>query len=311
MQLLPQSYTLDFMSQRRLALMVSAALMLIAVISLSWRGLAFGIDFTGGTLLEVGYAEIVVLEPIRAALANAGFDALVQHFGTSHEVLVRIATHADTDKSSLSTAVLHVLEGVYPIELQLRRVEFVGPQIGDELTEKGGLALLFALLGIFIYVLLRFEWKFSVGSVIALFHDALITLGFFSVLGLEFSLPVLAAMLAVIGYSLNDTIVVYDRIRENFRKLRKQPPIEIINRSLNQTLARTLMTSLTTLLVLFALFLLGGELIRGFATALIVGVVIGTYSSMYVASTCILLLGIQKANMMAVRRENPNPDSSL
>ena len=259
MQLLPHKYHVDFMKQRRLALVISALLMLISVTSLSIRGLEFGIDFTGGTLIEVGYAETVELEPIRMALANAGFDTVVQHFGTSHDVLMRIASHTDTDKSRLSTAVLHELEGIYPIEFQLRRVEFVGPQVGDELTEQGGLALLFALLGIFIYVLLRFEWKFSVGSVMALFHDALITLGIFSVLGLEFDLPVLAAMLAVIGYSLNDTIVVFDRVRENFRKMRKQQPIEIINRSLNQTLSRTLMTSMTTLLVLSALFLLGAN----------------------------------------------------
>ena len=311
MQLLPHKYHVDFMKQRRLALVISALLMLISVTSLSIRGLEFGIDFTGGTLIEVGYAETVELEPIRMALANAGFDTVVQHFGTSHDVLMRIASHTDTDKSRLSTAVLHELEGIYPIEFQLRRVEFVGPQVGDELTEQGGLALLFALLGIFIYVLLRFEWKFSVGSVMALFHDALITLGIFSVLGLEFDLPVLAAMLAVIGYSLNDTIVVFDRVRENFRKMRKQQPIEIINRSLNQTLSRTLMTSMTTLLVLSALFLLGGELIHGFAIALIIGVLIGTYSSIYIASTSVLLFGIQKSDMMAVRREDPTTNNPL
>ena len=312
MQLLPHKYHVDFMKQRRLALVISALLMLISITSLSIRGLVFGIDFTGGTLIEVGYAEAVELEPIRMALANAGFDAVVQYFGTSHEVLMRIASHnTATDKSRLSTAVLHELEGVYPIEFQLRRVEFVGPQVGDELTNQSGLALLFALIGIFIYVLLRFEWKFSVGSVMALFHDALITLGFFSVLGLEFDLPVLAAMLAVIGYSLNDTIVVFDRVRENFRKMRKQQPIEIINRSLNQTLSRTLMTSMTTLLVLSALFLLGGELIHGFAIALIIGVIVGTYSSMYIASTSVLLLGIQKSDMMPVRREDPTTYNSL
>ena len=288
-----------------MALLVSAALVLISITSIAVRGLAFGIDFTGGTLIEVGYSAAVKLEPIRATLANAGFDeAVVQHFGTSHDVLVRIGSYENINKAGLSTQVLQALQSVYDAELHLRRVEFVGPQIGDELTEQGGLAMLFALIGIFIYVMFRFEWKFSIGSVVALFHDALITLGFFSVFGMEFNLTVLAAILAVIGYSLNDTIVVYDRIRENFRKMRKGSPVDVINRSLNQTLSRTLMTSFTTLLVLFSLFLLGGELIHGFATALIIGVLIGTYSSMYIASTSVLALGIQKADMMPVRKEN-------
>ena len=234
---------------------------------------------------------------------RAGFEgAVVQHFGTAHDVLIRIAPRDDIDKAELSNRALDALRA-RDSTVELRRVEFVGPQVGEELTEQGGLAMLIALGAIFLYVMFRFEWKFSAGAVVALFHDVLITLGVFSVLGLDFNLTVLAAILAVIGYSLNDTIVVFDRIRENFRRMRRGTSEAVINRSLNQTLSRTLMTSLTTLLVLIALFILGGELIHGFATALIIGVVIGTYSSIYVASTFTLWLGVQKADLMPVQKE--------
>ena len=303
MELIRQGLDLDFMSRRRVAVMVSAALLAISVVSLAVRGLEFGIDFTGGTLVEVGYPHAVELESVRATLHGAGFEgAVVQHFGTAHEVLIRVAPRDDIDRSELSDRALDALR-TGDSSVELRRVEFVGPQVGEELTEQGGLAMLIALGAIFIYVMFRFEWKFSAGAVAALFHDVVITLGIFSVLGLEFDLTVLAAILAVIGYSLNDTIVVFDRIRENFRRMRRGTSESIINRSLNQTLSRTLMTSLTTLLVLVALFFLGGELIHGFATALIIGVLIGTYSSIYVASTCTLWLGVQKADLMPVQKE--------
>jgi len=223
-------------------------------------------------------------------------------------VLVRIAPREGLSKAELSDQVLRALR-FENTEIQLRRVEFVGPQVGKELTEQGGLAMLIALGAIFIYVLLRFEWRFSAGSVAALFHDVILVLGFFSVLGLEFDLTVLAAILAVIGYSLNDTIVVYDRIRENFRIIRRGTSDEIVNTSLNQTLSRTLMTSLTTLLVLIALFFLGGELIFGFSTALMVGVVVGTYSSIYVASVTVLALGVSKADLMPVVKEGADLDA--
>ena len=303
MELIKQGFDLDFMSRRRFAVVFSSALLVISILSLSIRGLAFGIDFTGGTLVEVGYPSAVDLEPIRATLDRAGFEgAVVQHFGTAQDVLVRLAPRDDVDKAELSNRAFDALRARDPA-VDLRRVEFVGPQVGEELTEQGGLAMLIALGAIFLYVMFRFEWKFSAGAVAALFHDVLITLGVFSLLGLEFDLTVLAAVLAVIGYSLNDTIVVFDRIRENFRRMRRGTSESIINRSLNQTLSRTLMTSLTTLLVLIALFFLGGELIHGFATTLIIGVVIGTYSSIYVASTCTLRLGVRKADLMPVQKE--------
>ena len=300
----------DFMGKRRLALIVSGVVLAVSVVSIGVRGLSFGIDFTGGTLVEVGYADSADLASVREVLSTSGFpEAVVQHFGTTRDVLVRLAPRDALSKAELSDQVLAALRRRGGGNMQLRRVEFVGPQVGDELTEQGGLAMLIALGAIFIYVLLRFEWRFSAGSVAALFHDVVVVIGFFSVLGLEFDLTVLAAVLAVIGYSLNDTIVVYDRIRENFRKMRKGTSVSIVNASLNQTLSRTVMTSLTTLLVLVALFAVGGELIRGFATALIVGVVVGTYSSIYVASTTVLFLGVSKADLMSVRPAADGEDS--
>ena len=303
MELIQQGLDLDFMSRRRFAVMFSSVMLVVSILSLTFRGLEFGIDFTGGTVVEVGYPQAVDLEPVRTTLYRAGFEgAVVQHFGTAHDVLIRIAPRDDIDKAELSNRALDALRA-RDSTVELRRVEFVGPQVGEELTEQGGLAMLIALGAIFLYVMFRFEWKFSAGAVVALFHDVLITLGVFSVLGLDFNLTVLAALLAVIGYSLNDTIVVFDRIRENFRRMRRGTSEAVINRSLNQMLSRTLMTSLTTLLVLIALFTLGGELIHGFATALIIGVVIGTYSSIYVASTFTLWLGAQKADLMPVQKE--------
>ena len=296
---LPQ---LDFLGRRRAALFLSAGLLAVSILSLVVRGLDFGIDFTGGTLIEVGYSEPAELDSIRDALEGAGFgEAAVQHFGTARDVLVRLAPREELSRAELSSHVLRVLQEGETVTL--RRVEFVGPQVGDELTEDGGLAMLIALFGILVYVWLRFEYRFALGAIAALVHDVLITLGFFSVLGLEFDLRVLAAVLAVIGYSLNDTIVVFDRVRENFRRVRRGSTEEVMNRSLNQTLSRTLMTSFTTLLVLVALFALGGELIRGFATALIVGVVIGTYSSVYVASVAALALGVSRSDLLPIKKE--------
>jgi preprotein translocase subunit SecF len=309
MEIFKRGTNIDFMGQRRLAIVVSGALLAISLASLALRQLEFGIDFTGGTLIEVGYEQPADIDQVRSVLSAAGFpEAVAQHFGTTRDVLVRIAPRDEVSKAELSTDVLRALRRDGGQSVDLRRVEFVGPQVGDELREDGGLAMLIALAAIFVYVMFRFEWKFSAGAVAALFHDVLITLGFFSVLGLEFDLTVLAAVLAVIGYSLNDTIVVFDRIRENFRRMRRGDPLSIINSSLNQTLARTLMTSLTTLLVLLALFIVGGELIHGFATALIVGVLIGTYSSIYVASTTALVLGVSKQDLMPVEKEGADDD---
>ncbi len=304
MQIFKKATHIDFMGKRKLAMMLSTLVILIAIGSLAVQRLALGIDFTGGTLVEVGYEQPADLIAVRSALEADGFgDATVQHFGSSKDVLVRLAPREDISNEQLSNRAFAALNEAVDGGAELRRVEFVGPQVGEELTEKGGLAMLFALIGILIYVALRFEYRFAVGSVIALVHDVLVTVGIFSLLQVEFDLPVLAAVLAVIGYSLNDTIVVYDRIRENFRKLRKETVEEIINSSLNQTLSRTLVTSLTTLLVLLALFFLGGEIIHGFALALIVGVVVGTYSSIYVASSAVLMLGISKADLMPPKKE--------
>ncbi|VAX10659.1 Protein translocase subunit SecF [hydrothermal vent metagenome] len=310
MQLLKLKKTINFMGKRKLAVILSICAMLASIASIASRGLDLGIDFTGGTLIEVGYQQAADLSKVRGALTGAGFqDATVQHFGTATEVLVNLAPRDDLTNAELSDGAFSALKQGVAGEAELRRVEFVGPQVGDELTEDGGLAMLYALVGILVYVALRFEYRFAVGSVIALVHDVLITIGIFSLFQLKFDLTVLAAVLAVIGYSLNDTIVVYDRIRENLRKMRKGTPVEIINTSLNQTFSRTVMTSLTTMLVLLALFFLGGEIIHGFALALIIGVLVGTYSSIYVASTAVLMLGISKTDMMPVKKEGETMES--
>ena len=291
------------MGKRKLALIFSVLIFVIALSSLFIRGLNLGIDFTGGTLVELGYPQKTDINSIRSQLKSNGFnDFSVQQFGTNKDVLIRLPQMKEDD-SKTSNRVFNILNDFSDGELELRRVEFVGPQIGDELTEDGALAMLVALMAILVYVALRFEWKFAVGSVIALIHDVVFTLGLFSILQIEFDLPVLAAILAVIGYSLNDTIVVYDRVRENFRKMRKGSPEQIINTSLNHTLSRTLVTSLTTILVLLALYFLGGEIIHGFAVALLVGVLVGTYSSIYVASTSVLLLGVTKKDLMLIPKE--------
>ncbi len=308
MNILPKGVHFDFIGKRNLAMAFSAAMLLIAVGALALRGLDLGIDFTGGTLIEVGYTEDADLDSIRAALAGAGYgDGSVQQFGTPRDILIRLGTSAgegEDASSRVSNEVFAALSAAAEGKVELRRVEFVGPQVGDELTEDGALAVLVALMAILIYVAMRFEWRFAVGSVIALVHDVIITIGLFALLQIEFDLPVLAAVLAVIGYSLNDTIVVFDRIRENFRRMRKGTSEAIINQSLNETLSRTLVTSLTTVLVLVALFFLGGKIIHGFAFALLVGVIVGTYSSIYVASIAVLMLGVSKADLMPVKKED-------
>ena len=300
--------TIDFMGQRRLATLFSALLLIAAIASLSIRQLNWGLDFTGGTLVEAHYSELAPLSEIRETLNNSGFaGAIVVRFGSDQEVMIRLPQgYSDRDGARL----LVLLQNAYSGQVELRRTEFVGPQVGDELREQGGLAMLLALGLVMFYVAFRFQLKFSLGAVAALIHDVLITLGFFSILGLEFDLSVLAAVLAVIGYSLNDTIVVSDRIRENFRKIRKAEPRQVINVSLTETLGRTLVTSLTTLLVLSALFLFGGEMIHGFAAALIVGVIIGTYSSIYVSASTLMLLGINKEDLMIPVKEGAEPDST-
>jgi len=297
--------TIDFINKRKYAMVFSALLLIVSVISLGWQGLKLGIDFTGGTLIEVGYQQTANLEDIRTKLASASYTGTnVQYFGSDTEVLIQLEPQT-ISSAKLSSSIIQMLgEGI-----DVRRVEFVGPKVGEELTNDGGLALLYALIGILIYVAFRFEYRFALGSITALIHDVIITLGVFSILQIAFDLTVLAAILAVIGYSLNDTIVVFDRIRENFLSTRHIEPVPIVNDALNQTLARTLMTSLTTLLVLLALFYLGGEVIHSFAGALIIGVVIGTYSSIFVASSMILALGISKEDMLPSEKEKKEIDA--
>lgn len=296
---------IDFINKRKYAMVFSALLLIVSIISLGLQGLKLGIDFTGGTLIEVGYQQTADLEDIRTKLASANYAGTnVQYFGSDTEVLIQLEPQA-ISSAKLSSSIIQMLgDGI-----DVRRVEFVGPKVGEELTNDGGLALLYALIGILIYVAFRFEYRFALGSIAALVHDVIITLGVFSILQISFDLTVLAAILAVIGYSLNDTIVVFDRIRENFLSTRHIEPMPIVNDALNQTLARTLMTSLTTLLVLFALFYLGGEVIHSFAGALIIGVVIGTYSSIFVASTMILALGISKEDILPSEKEKKEIDA--
>lgn len=295
---------INFMNKRKLAMVFSLILIIVSIGSLFTKGLNLGIDFTGGYLIEAGYQKDVNLDLVRSSLANADFvDAQVQNFGSSKDIIVRIAPRPDANKVTIGDNILSVLKTTSEQKVEMRRVEFVGPQIGDELRDDGGIALLVALGGILIYISLRFQLKSALGAIIALMHDVIITVGIFSLTQMEFDLTVLAAILAVIGYSLNDTVVVLDRIRETFRNVRKTSSEEILNMSINQTLTRTLVTSLTTLLVLIALFYFGGEIIHGFATALIIGVVIGTYSSIYIASSTLLTMNIHKQDFLVVAKE--------
>ena len=283
--------------------------MVISIGSLAVRGLQMGIDFTGGTLIEVGYQKPADLTVLRNTLDSEGFDdATVQNFGTAKDVLIRLKPHEGVSSADLSSKVLEAINKTTAEPASVRRVEFVGPQVGDDLAEDGFLALLYSTIGILIYIAWRFEWKFSAGAVIATIHDVIVTLGFFSILGLEFDLTVLAAVLALIGYSLNDTIVVYDRIRENFRLLRNKSTEEIMNISVNVTLSRTIMTSLTVILVLVSLFFLGGEIIHNFSVVLLFGVFFGTYSSIFIASPMALLLGISAEDLMIPVKEGLDID---
>lgn len=318
MQLLNLQDTIKFMSIRRFSMALSILLIIGSFASFATKGLNWGLDFTGGSLIEVSFAQSADLKKIRSVMEEQGFkDATVQNFGSSQDVLIRLAPITNTDKSTADSKMVgnRIMTALTAMDdtATMRRIEFVGPSVGDELREQGGLAMLTALICILIYVAMRFEWRFAVGSVSALAHDVIITVGLFSVIGLEFDLTVLAAVLAVIGYSLNDTIVVSDRIRENFRKMRQGDAEEIINTSLTQTLNRTMVTSITTALVLIALLLVGGELIKGFATALLFGVVIGTYSSVYVASSIALSLGISKEDLMptVVEKEGADQDPMM
>ncbi|KUJ81682.1 protein translocase subunit SecF [Microbulbifer flavimaris] len=313
----------DFMRWRKPAAAVSIVLLLAAIAALVLNGLKFGLDFTGGTQIEVGYEQAPGIEDVRKQLVDAGYEgASVVRFGSDSEILIKLppaVAEAQTQISardeeatqSIGDELVTMLEQASPGDVTLRRVEMVGPQIGEELRDDGGLGMLFALVVVMAYVALRFQYKFSFGAVAALAHDVIIVLGFFALFKLDFDLTVLAAVLAVIGYSLNDTIVVADRIRENFRKVRKAEPDEIINISISQTLGRTFMTSFTTLLVLWALQFFGGELIHNFSLALIVGVVVGTYSSVYVAANVLMAMNITKEDLMPPVKEGSELEEEM
>ncbi len=305
--------TIHFMKVAKPAYILSGLLILLSLVTIGVRGINWGLDFTGGTVIEMGYSKAADLEEIRPLLASNGFDdAVMQHFGSSKEVLIRVAPREGVESKHLGNQIIAIMKG-YDSSAELRRIEFVGPNVGDELTEEGGLALLAALICILIYVGFRFEWRLASGAVLALAHDVTITLGIFSLLQVEFDLTILAALLTVIGYSLNDTIVVFDRIRENFRRMRTDDSVEIVDVSLTQTLSRTLITSGTTLMVLVSLFLKGGALIHGFALALLIGIVVGTYSSIYVASALALRLGVNRETMLppVVEKEGADQESLM
>lgn len=310
MQIFSKQLAIDFMGKRKLSMIISMLLILGSIVSLSTKGLNLGIDFTGGYLIEAGYKESADLKAIRATLKENDFgDAQVQHFGTSKDVLVRLAPREGNNQAALSDKIFKVLK-LQSADVDMRRVEFVGPQVGEELREQGGMAMLIALFGILIYVSFRFQLKSAAGAIFALIHDVIITLGVFSVIQMAFDLSVLAAILAVIGYSLNDTVVVLDRIRESFKGIRKKTPAEIINISINATISRTVITSVTTLLVLIALFYYGGEVIHGFAFALIVGVLVGTYSSIYIASSTLMMMNINKQDFLEHIKEDKELDET-
>ncbi|MBT4492157.1 MAG: protein translocase subunit SecF [Gammaproteobacteria bacterium] len=303
----------DFMHYRKMAGGASIVLVLASLISLAINQVEWGLDFTGGTIVEVAYENATSPVAIRSQLTQAGYEGhVVQFFGSDRDILVRIPPQKNLDtkaNAKLGEAVIETLKAASDQGIELRRSEFVGPAVGEELTNQGGIGLMTALGVVLLYVAFRFQMKFAIGAVVALFHDVVITLGIFSVTRWNFDLTVLAALLAVIGYSLNDTIVVSDRIRENFRRIRRSKPIEVINTSLNQTLGRTLVTSFTTLLVLVTLLLLGGELIRGFSLGLIIGVIVGTYSSIYVASNVLVALGISQEDLAIPEKEGADdPD---
>lgn len=311
MRLIKPNTKIDFLKLAPAMVVLSVALVLASLALLVFRGLNFGLDFTGGTLIEVAYERPAELSEIRRTLEQTGYEnAMVQTFGTARDVIVRLPGRGERADAEVSNEILRMLRRDAEGGVEMRRVEFVGPQVGEELKERGGLAMLYAVIGILIYVWLRFEWRFSVGAIAATVHDSVLTLGFFSLFQLDFDLTILAALLAVIGYSLNDTIVIFDRVRENFKMMRKAEPREVMNVSINQTLARTIMTSTTTLLVLLSLFLFGGDVVHGFSLALIVGVVVGTYSTIYVATISALWLGVSRTDLLPVKKEGEEAEGA-
>lgn len=303
MEFFKKTTNIDFLGIRRAVMIVTAVLMILSVALVFVRGLNLGLDFTGGTVVELGYQETPDLDEVRRLLEESEFSgAIVQFYGSSHEVMVRLPPHGELDSAEISGRVLEVLQAGGQ-KVELRRVEFVGAQVGEELAEQGGLAMIYAAIGILIYVAMRFELRFAIASVVATVHDVVLVLGIFAATQMTFDLNILAAILAIIGYSLNDTVVVFDRVRENFRRMRTAGVVETFNASLNQTLSRTIMTGVTTMLVLAALLVQGGETLRGFSIALILGVVIGTWSSIYVASPVAIMLGVSRKDLLPVEKE--------
>lgn len=302
---------IDFMRIRWPAIWLSTAINLIGIGSMIFQGFNFGLDFTGGSVVEIGYAQPADLVQVRSALAEGGFrEAGVQHFGSNREVLIRLPPAAEGGGANLGDQVVAALgKAAGENKVELRRVEFVGSQVGDELVNQGILAVIYTLLGILVYIALRFEWRFAVGAIISTVHDIIVTLAVFTVFQIEFDLTVLAALLAIIGYSLNDTVVIFDRIRENFRKVRKGTILDVVNLSINETLSRTIITHGTTMLTVLALFFLGGQVVHGFALAFIVGIITGTYSSIYVASSATVLMGVTRADLLPVAKEGPAVDN--
>ncbi|OBT07295.1 protein-export membrane protein SecF [Vibrio sp. UCD-FRSSP16_10] len=303
-QLMRTEKTIDFMRWSKGAVVFSLLMIAASVYTISTNWLNWGLDFTGGTLIEVGFENPAKLDEIRTALDQRGFgDATVQNFGSARDVIVRLRPHEDLQGEKLGAQIIQALEEGTGESVEMRRVEFVGPNVGDELAEAGGLAIIVSLICILLYVSMRFEWRLAAGAVLALAHDVIITIGIFSILQIEVDLTIVAALLTVVGYSLNDTIVVFDRIRENFRRVRKGGSVEIINGAITQTLSRTLITSGTTLFVVIALFTKGGANIHGFAMALLLGITVGTYSSIYVASNLALKLGVSREHLMPPKVE--------
>jgi preprotein translocase subunit SecF len=297
-----------FMGTRKRWYIVSAVLIIAALTSLFVRGLNLGIDFTGGVVLELEFPQAVNLEKVRTTLEQAGFShAAVQSFGTSREVMVRLLPQAGEDTNKVAQNVLNAIKA-HDANVELRRTEVVGPQVGAELANKGALAILFTFVGILIYVAFRFQWKLGVGAIVAALHDPIVILGFFSETQMTFDLPALAAILAIIGYSLNDTVVVFDRIREVFLSKRKGTPAQVIDIAINETLSRTIMTHLTTMITVMSLLVFGGEVLRGFSVALAIGIVVGTYSSIYIASAIALDLKLTARDLLPVQRERGTVD---
>ena len=305
------SLKMDFIGKRKIAYALSVAAILISIVSLLFRGLNLAVDFTGGVVVEIGFAEGVEIPVVSSQLEHAGIGfSSIQYFGTNRDLVVRIPPRQDVDQTEIQQQFVNALQGIGHTPPEIRRVDYVGAQVGEELVDKGGIALLLSLGGIALYIWMRFEARFALGALAATLHDPIITLGYFSLTWTEFDLNVLAAVLAIVGYSVNDTIVIFDRIRENFRKVRGAEPADLMNASINQTMSRSIITSGTTLMVSVVMLLFGGPQLYGFALALVIGILVGTYSSIYVASTVALDLGVSSKDLIPVTSEEQESETN-